>query len=35
MAWVRYRNPLGGRDVFIGALYLPHHTSKYYTRMAP
>jgi hypothetical protein len=32
MAWVRFRNPLGGRDTFIGALYLPHHTSTYYTR---
>lgn len=30
MAWLRFRNPLGGRDVFIGALYLPHHTSRYY-----
>ena len=30
MVWIRLRNPLGGRDVYICALYLPHERSTYY-----
>ena len=32
MVWLRLRNPLGGRNIYICVLYLPHQTSQYYTQ---
>ena len=32
MVWVTLTNPLGGRDICMCVLYLPHQTSPYYNR---